>query len=428
MANEHATAADTRPRWQQLYVAAVSFFALFSIVGLALYGLPFFYDHMVTDFGWSRTQVTSGNAISKLIVGPLFGFLAGYMIDKFGPRRIMLMGILMAGTALIGLSYTSSLWMFYLFYLFNAFGYLFGGPLPNQVLISRWFDKARGKAMGFAYVGIGVGGTVVPLLAVALIEAFGWNAALRIIGMLIIAISFPLAFFVQDAPSDAASQQAAAAAPSAPLSAVLKNKYFYLLAIGSMCSIGAVGGTNQHLKLYFGLDLGVGEARVATIVSLVLASSIAGRLFMGWLADRIARKYVMLLIYCLVAASIPLLFVAQQPGMVYVFAVIFGVALGGDYMIIPLMAGDLFGVRVLGRVMGIVLTADGVAEATAPMLVGYLRDTSGNYVSGFTTLIGLAMVGAIAVMMLPRGPVAGARAAAAPAPAGRAGTAEASPA
>lgn len=412
MATDHAPIADTRPRWQQLYVAAVSFFALFSIVGLALYGLPFFYDHMVTDFGWSRTQVTSGNAISKLIVGPLFGFLAGYMIDKFGPRRIMLVGILMAGTALIGLSYTSSLWMFYLFYLFNAFGYLFGGPLPNQVLISRWFDRARGKAMGFAYVGIGVGGTVVPLLAVALIEAFGWQGALRAIGALIILISFPLAFFVQDTPTDEAARTAAAA-PVAPLSSVLKNKYFYLLAIGSMCSIGAVGGTNQHLKLFFGLDLGVDEARVATIVSLVLASSIAGRLFMGWLADRMPRKYVMLLIYSLVAAAIPLLFIAHQPGMVYLFAVVFGVALGGDYMIIPLMAADLFGVRVLGRVMGIVLTADGVAEATMPMLVGYLRDTSGDYVSGFSTLIALAVVGAIAVMLLPRGPVAERRAPAA---------------
>jgi sugar phosphate permease len=418
---------DARPRWQQLYVAAVSFFALFSIVGLALYGLPFFYDHMVTDFGWSRTQVTSGNAISKLIVGPLFGFLAGYMIDKFGPRRIMLVGILMAGTALIGLSYTSSLWMFYLFYLFNAFGYLFGGPLPNQVLISRWFDRARGKAMGFAYVGIGVGGTVVPLLAVALIEGFGWQGALRIIGMLIIAISFPLAFFVQDSPTDEASVGAAAAATSAPLSSVLRNKYFYLLAIGSMCSIGAVGGTNQHLKLYFRLDLGIAETRIAAIVSLVLASSIAGRLFMGWLADRMPRKYVMLLIYTLVAAAIPLLFIAQQPGMIYVFAVVFGIALGGDYMIIPLMAGDLFGVRVLGRVMGIVLTADGVAEATVPMLVGYLRDTGGDYVAGFTTLIALAGVGALAVLFLPRGPVAGRPAAVSPAGAGLAGAAEISP-
>jgi MFS family permease len=104
----------------------------------------------------------------------------------------------------------------------------------------------------------------------------------------------------------------------------------------------------------------------------------------------------MLLIYCLVAVAIPILFVAHWPGAIYVFAVIFGIGVGGDYMIIPLMAADIFGVRVLGRVLGVILTADGVAEATAPMLVGWLRDTQGTYAMGFTTLI------ALAVLFLPR--------------------------
>src|SRR3954462_2719962 len=114
-------------------VAATAFTALFAIVGLALYGLPFYYDFMVRDFGWSRAQVTSGNAISQLLVGPLFGFAAGWIVDRFGPRRLMMAGILMAGGALIGLAHMTALWMFYLFNLFNAIGYVCGGPLANQV-------------------------------------------------------------------------------------------------------------------------------------------------------------------------------------------------------------------------------------------------------------------------------------------------------
>src|SRR5437762_11049216 len=90
-------------------VAATSFLALFAIVGIALYGLPFFYDFMVRDFGWSRAQVTSGNALSKLVVGPLFGFGAGWVIDRFGPRRLMIIGIVMAGVALCGLGSINSL-------------------------------------------------------------------------------------------------------------------------------------------------------------------------------------------------------------------------------------------------------------------------------------------------------------------------------
>jgi MFS family permease len=394
--------ATEAPRWQQTYVAVVAFFTLFTIVGLALYGLPFFYDFMVQDYGWSRARVTSGNALSKLLIGPIFGFAVGWIVDKYGPRRMMLAGILMAGTALIGLSYATTLWMFYLFYLFNALGYVCGGPLPNQVLISRWFKESRGKAMGFAYVGIGLGGAIVPLLAHGLIDSYGWHAALRIIGILIIVISLPFAFFVKEAPPGETVQVSKGKSTGVSIREVLRNPLFYLLAIGSMCSIAAVGGTSQHLKLFLGLDRHIDQGKIATVLSLMLASSIVGRLLMGWLADRFPRKYVMLLIYCLVAVAIPILFVAHWPGAIYVFAVIFGIGVGGDYMIIPLMAADIFGVRVLGRVLGVILTADGVAEATAPMLVGWLRDTQGTYAMGFTTLIALAGVGALAVLFLPR--------------------------
>jgi nitrate/nitrite transporter NarK len=112
-------------------------------------------------------------------------------------------------------------------------------------------------------------------------------------------------------------------------------------------------------------------------------------------------KYVMLLIYLLVAGSVPLLLVGGSTAL-YLFAVVFGLGLGGEYLIIPLMAGELFGVDVLGRVMGIVLTADGVAEATAPMLVGYLRDTTGSYATGFITLVATAIAGALAIALLPQ--------------------------
>lgn len=124
-------------RAAQAQVAATSFLALLAIVGIALYGLPFFYDFMVRDFGWSRAQVTSGNALSKLLVGPLFGFLAGWMVDRFGPRRLMVAGILMAGIALVGLGMIETLAGFYLFYLFNALGYVCGAAPDKDIAAAR---------------------------------------------------------------------------------------------------------------------------------------------------------------------------------------------------------------------------------------------------------------------------------------------------
>jgi len=388
-----------RPKAAQIQVAMTGFLALFSIVGLALYGLPLYYDFMVKEFGWSRTQVTSGNALSKLVVGPLFGFAAGWVVDRFGPRRLMMAGIVMAGGAVVGLGGMSALWMFYFFYLFNALGYVCGGPLPNQVLLSRWFDKARGKAMGFAYLGIGFGGAAVPLLSNWLIGHFGWRGSLRWLGVLIIVLALPMVFFVKESPDSRTEKKEE---PVVPAGDVFRKRAFYLLAIGSMCSIGAVGGTNQHLKLFLSLDQNYAQDHAARIISLVLTFSIVGRLLMGWLADHWPKKYVMLLIYLLVASAIPMLFFASNPGVMYVFAGVFGLGLGGEYLIIPLMAAELFGVKVLGRLMGVVLTADGVAEATFPMLIGYMRDRTGSYRSGFATLIGIALLGALAVSRLKR--------------------------
>src|SRR5438477_7528781 len=218
----------TPVRTGQGHAIVTAFLALFSIVGLALYGLPFFYDFMVRDFGWSRAQVTSGNAISKLIVGPLFGFLAGWLVDRFGPRRLMVAGILMAGVALAGLGSIHTLAGFYLFYVFNALGYVCGGPLPNQVLLSRWFTRARGRAMGFAYLGIGIGGALVPFLAVWLTEALGWQGALRALGALIVIVAMPLTLFVKESPApDALAAHAAPAALAAPeFGPVLRNPVF----------------------------------------------------------------------------------------------------------------------------------------------------------------------------------------------------------
>src|SRR2546422_1896392 len=230
-----------------------------------------------------------------------------------------------------------------------------------------------------------MGGAIVPFLALWLPQEVGWHGALQALGVLIVLAALPLALVVRESP-EAPADNRVSPQPLVPdpasVAPVLRSPAFYLLLAGSMCSIAAVGGTNQHLKLFLSLDHGFTQAAAARIASLVLASSLVGRLGMGWLADRFPKKYVMLLIYVLVASAIPLLFLVGTPGTIYLFAAIFGIGLGGEYMVIPLMAAELFGVRVLGRAMGVVLTADGVAEAVAPVLVGRMHDVAGGCPAG----------------------------------------------
>ena len=191
----------------------------------------------------------------------------------------------------MGLGSISTLGMFYFFYMLNALGYVCGGPLPNQVLLSRWFEKSRGKAMGFAYLGIGLGGAAVPWISHMLVQHFGWQAALRTLGLLILVIALPAALLVKE------PQLNKTAAPTgfAEARGAFATIPFFLLTLDSMFSIAAVSGAQQNLKLCLSLDLHFTQRKAARILSLVLGFSILGRLLMGWLADRFPKKYVMLL-------------------------------------------------------------------------------------------------------------------------------------
>ncbi len=339
---------DTKPRLKDvatrgaLQVAGTAFVVLFCIVGLALWGLPFYCDFMV------------------------FGCV-------------------------------STLGMFHLFYFFNALGYVCGGPLPNQVLLSRWFDRSRGKAMGFAYLGIGIGGASVPWISLALVDPFGWQAAARLLGLLIVMVSLPLAFLLKEAPAQLSAVSTRAGL--AEVKGVFKSLPFFLLALGSMCSIAAVSGMQQNLRLFLSLERHYSQTSAAQILSLVLSCSLGGRLLMGWLADQFSKKYVMLWTYLLVAAGITYLFLGRTPFLIYASAAVFGVGLGGDYMI--MMTAEIFGMRVLGRLLGVILTAGGVAEAVSPWLTGRLRDTTGDYSTSCSLLVGVPLLGAIAVLGLP---------------------------
>lgn len=398
-AGEGSASAAPLESAQATRLVATSFLSLFSIVGLVLYGLPLYYDFFVKHLHLTRAEVTYGNAFSKVGVALLFGFIAGRLVDRIGPRRPMIVGILCVAVALVGLGSVSSFSTFLLFWVFNAFGYLFGGPLPNQVLLSRHFKQARGRAMGIAYVGIGVGFFVVPQISKLLISLVGWQHALMILAAIVIVVSMPLVLMLREGNAPAA---APAGTPAPSLAGVLRNRNFYLLALGSMASIGAVGGANQHLKMMLTLDLHWTQQNALNLMSVVAAASLVGRLGAGWLADRLGPKRVMLIVYLLVTTATLILVTNPTGSGLFLMAAIFGLGLGGEYLIIPLMAADLFGTVVLGRVMGIVLAADGVAEAVFPILVGRLRDVTGSYSMSWQVLSVLAGLGAVAIALLPR--------------------------
>jgi nitrate/nitrite transporter NarK len=314
----------------------------------------------------------------------------------------MIAGILFAGGALVGLGGVDALPFFFLFYFCNALAYVLAGPLPNQVLLSRAFQAKRGRALGLAYLGIGIGGFVAPHLSKALIDAFGWRQALQALGGLVVAVSLPLVLQLKPpAPIAPEATPAASSGPRPSLDGLLRKREFHLLAFGSMASIGAVGGAFQNLKLLLSIDQNRTQEEATWIMSLILATSLVGRVVAGELADRLGSKRVMLIVYTLVTAALLILAFGSSGAGIYAFVLVFGLGLGGEYLIIPLVAAQLFGAAVLGRVLGIILTADGVAEGVVPMAVASVRDATGSYATSFALLALLAALGAAAVAFLP---------------------------
>lgn len=393
-------------------VAGACFLNLFAIVGIMYYSFPVFYSPLIQEFGWTRAQVTAGFAVSIIVIGPLFGITGGILIDRLGPKKILLFGLFAAGAAFAGYGFMSALWMFYLLYFMQTAGYVTAGPIPNQVLISRWFDRWRGRAMALAYVGAGIGGAIAPVLAQFLISRIGWRGAMHTISGGILLVLVPASWLViKNHPRDLGLLPDGKSGPSGPAAApqlpdslrslrdVFRTREFWLIALGSFLSIGAVGGLVQHFVLFL-RDRGLAAEKAAGVASFLLIASILGRIIMGWLADRISKKYVMLIAFSAVAGAVPLLYAGDVTRMAYVFAFVFGFGMGADYMMIPLMTAECFGVRSLGKLMGLIITTDSLGQAFTPVIVGRLFDIHRNYNLGFALVAAMAVAGAVTVLFI----------------------------
>ncbi len=391
-----------------IVVASIVTFGI--AVGIPYYNLPFFYDYFQKTYHWRLDQITLGFPLAALLtiwVGPV-------LIPRYSPRKLILVGTALTAMALCGMGIMSgSVYVYYGLYFIYTVGYLFSGPIPHQILVSYWFKKKRGMAMGIVYVGVGLFGALGRASCGRLTESFNFHTALIVSGLLMF-VTWPLAFFViRDKPSDKGLFPDGALTPPAdlklkpqPYSALLKSWPFWLLLIGSIASIGSIGAINFHMKFVF-RDEGFTDQKAlnavwSTAQFWILISSIAGRLSIGYFADVLPKKWVMTATYFIVAATIPLLLMVRPPEDPIVFAIVFGFAMGADYMLIPLMAAEQFGVNTLARAMAIILPANTIGQTWFPQLVSILREHYGSYGTPMAIVFALAVVGAIAVAILPK--------------------------
>lgn len=393
--------------------------------GFPYYNIAFFFDYLRDGHSWSQELVTLGAPIAVLLtlwMGPV-------IVPKVSPRKLILIGTFLTFLAFQWFGRLGgSQYEYYAAWCLYMAGYFLSGPIPHQIIISNWYKRRRGMAMGITYVGVAVIGALCNKLTPWLTAlSDDYTIALQRLGFLMV-IAWPLALFViRDRPEDMGqlpdgvaslaetgddSPKAAAEKEEQPraFAELMSHSAFWMLLIGSAFSIGSIAAVNFLMKFVYeeqGFTDQAARDQVWSDASFTyLMSSILGRLIAGWLADHLPRKYVMLATYAIVSLAIPLLFLVtpEQSGMVYLFAIVFGFAMGADYMLIPLMAADQFGLRSLGKSMSVILPTDTIGQFWTPFAIATLATYLAGYGKALWAVFGLAALGAVAIALLPRHP------------------------
>ncbi|WP_326445895.1 MFS transporter [Edaphobacter sp.] len=387
------------------WIVAAAFINLFFTTGMVFYGFPVFYPSFVAALGFTRAQVTQGFLIGFLVAGIPFGLLAGAIIDRIGARRVILVGTGFVGVPLVLMGSITRLWQYESLCILIVLGYTLAGPIANQVLVTQWFRAYRGRAMGYAYLGLGLGGVVAPASANILIRAFGWRHAFEFAGILTLLVLFPVGIFiVRSTPADLGLlpdgvtplEEVKTDEQSTGIWTAIRARDFWLLLIGATLVIGAINAVIQHL-IFFLMDKGYSRLEAARFLSALLASSLGGRVLVGYIVDRFQKKNTMALFYLLIGCSIPILFLAHRPLAAWTFTVIFGFAVGADYMLIPLVTAERFGTASLGKLLAILIMGYSVGQWVAPWLAGRFFDAYHNYHLAWLVVTAAGIVGAASI-------------------------------
>ena len=388
------------------WVVLAAFLNLFFAVGLVFYGLPVFYPSLVDSLHFTRSQGPQGMFFGFVVVAPAFGFM-GALLDRIGARRVLRIGILLVALALILMARMTHLWQYYVLCVVEVVGYVLAGPISNQVLIANWFRAKRGRAMGYAYLGVGLGGVAAPVLAACLIRWTGWRHAFAIIGVLIAVVLLPVTqWLTRSAPGEMGlvadgvepAPALAGAAQTLPFSlgAAVRTANFWLILAGSTLTIGAIGTVIQQFVLFL-RDTGYTTVQASHVSSGLLFAGLAGRVVVGYLVDRYHKKNVMALFYLVLALAIPLLHLARQPAALWTFAVVFGFAMGADYLLIPLVTAECFGLAALGKLLSLIIMADSLGQFFGPVLAGRIFEATHSYDLAWSLITTAGILGAAAI-------------------------------
>ncbi len=382
-----------------------------------IYGFTAFVNPIITTFAWSYTQISLATSLRGLESG-VFNPIWGVLVDRYSPRKLMLLGVVVTALGIFCLSRTTNLAMYYGgFLIMGLASSLAVGILPTAV-ITRWFRKDIGKANGVFFMGLGIGGVMVPLVVKA-IDSFGWQTTLMFSAIGFLALGVPLSLVFRSRPQDyglvpdgKASEAARGSKPvpfydfSTGVKEVFKMRAFWYINIVSLFQMSVLGILTLYMIPYM-TSLGHDRSSAGMVVMLYTLISLTGRIPLGMLADVFKKTFIVALTIVMMGVGLFLFWLIDGNSpfwLTLLFAIIFGLGIGGIMPLRPPLLAEYFGTRNFGTIFGITSIFNTIAMVVAPPVAGWFFDTYGDYKSVWLALIGFAVVSLILMLTMPAPP------------------------
>ncbi|MEO7386664.1 MAG: MFS transporter [Gammaproteobacteria bacterium] len=393
-------------------IAVASALILVVTNGMTLGGLNVFDKPLLESLGQAAGEPVSIGAFKlrdliTLAVSGLLAPLAGAAADRFGVRPLMVIGTLMLSAGYFLYSRVDSLTDIYGIHLLFASALATSGLVVNVILVSRWFIKDRGLAMGIALAGTSLGNGTLPPLNAALMSKVGWQAAFSWTSLLPLLLLPLILFVVRERPASLAAQQPApdsrggapANATSLSLHTALRTVNFWVLATICMLTFFSIIGTQANLNLFM-LGRGFSQMDAGFSYTVLFYLGLLGKIASGFLADRFGRKRVFTITLTIMSAGAVTL-ALPDPGVLWTGLVLFGLGWGGLYTLLQLLAADYFGPQHLGKILGVLTVFDATGGGLGPPVIGAIVDRTGSYDNAFV-LVAVLVIAALLISTLFR--------------------------
>jgi OFA family oxalate/formate antiporter-like MFS transporter len=395
-------------------VLACSLLGLY-VGGIVFFGFTAFFEPIREECGWSYTQISFAASLRGLEMG-IFSPLVGLLVDRFGPRKLMVWGTITVGFGLILLSFTQSLAMFYAAFLLLAFGAGGCTAVVTMTAVANWFRRKVGLALGLMGSGVGAGGLMV-MLIVGLIDLYQWRGTLIILGVGMWALGIPLSLIVRDRPEHYGyrpdgevssphieGHQTHDKGVEIGLRQALTMRSFLYLTIVELVRMMALMAVFTHVMPYLA-SVGMPRPTAGLVAGAIPLIGIIGRFGLGWLGDVFDKRHVLAVAMGLISLGLLAFSYVQVRWAIVPFLLLFSIGHGGSMVVRGSIVREYFGRDSFGKMIGVLMGAAAFGGIIGPTLAGWAFDTVGSYHPVWLLLCGLNGLTTVLILRIKRSPL-----------------------